>query len=164
MIGRVSKRICVYKWLDKRDVLFLSTKHKPDFCEVKINRYSKETFVKPTAIVDYNKAKTYIDVSDQLKSYACALRRGVKWYRKVLIELICNTSVVNAYLLYMLKTGHKLKITEFREHVASSLFEVAKDDRIPLPTTASPGRHLIQQTEKRGRCVSCYAKMSKMKD
>lgn len=77
--------------MDKREVLFLSTKHKPNFCNVKVNRYANETILKPNAIVDYNKAKTFIDVSDQLKSYACALRRGVKWYRKVLIELICVT-------------------------------------------------------------------------
>lgn len=68
MIGKISERICIYKWMDKREVLFLSTKQKPNFCDVKVNRYANETILKPNAIVDYNKAKTFIDVSDQLKS------------------------------------------------------------------------------------------------
>lgn len=59
MISRASQKIIVSKWLDKRDVLFLSTKHRPDFCRVEVNRYDDKVFLKPTAIVDYNNAKTF---------------------------------------------------------------------------------------------------------
>lgn len=84
--------------------MFLSTKHRPNFCFVTSKRYKKNTAVlKPTAIADYNDAKTYIDVSDQMKSYGSATRRGVKWFRKVFVELMCDAAVVNAYILFISK-------------------------------------------------------------
>lgn len=38
--------------------------------------------LKPNAIIDYNRGKGLIDVSDQLGSYHSCFRKGVKWYRK----------------------------------------------------------------------------------
>lgn len=55
---------------------------------------------KPCAIIDYNSGKSAIDLSDQMASYHRALRRSVKWYRKVAFELILNTTVVNALYLH----------------------------------------------------------------
>lgn len=63
-----------------------------------------------------------------------------------------------------MKTGTKLSITEFRELVALGLFQVAQDINCEIPPTTSLGRHLIKQTAKRGRCVSCYKNLSKLKD
>ncbi len=90
--------------------------------------------MKPTAIIDYNSAKTYIDVSDQLKSYADSTRRGVKWYRKLLIELCCNIAMVNSYILYMAAGKTKMSITEFREHVTRGLLESNANDQAIDPS------------------------------
>ncbi len=166
MISRVTGGIYVSKWKDKRDVLFLSTKHQPNFAIsnekpgkklravnnvqansavvtdsrkraaiqakkeliAKLNAYKKQfatkkrqSVLKPTAVIAYNNAKTYIDVSDQIKSYADCTRRGVKWYRKLMIELFCNVAVVNAFIVYLSTGNKKIKITEFREKLTEGL-------------------------------------------
>lgn len=160
MISRTSRRIVVSKWKDKRDVMFLSTKHRPNFCFVKSKRYKDSTPVlKPTAIAEYNDAKTYIDVSDQIKAYGSATRRGVKWFRKIFVELLCNTAVVNAYVLYIAKMKPKrFTITMFREQLVRALLQPKPAQNTTTPET-SPCRHKILKREAKGRCVVCYAKL-----
>lgn len=78
--------IVVLKWKDKRDVLMLSTCHGLE--QEQIPTRNKRTSpnnktltpkVKPKVIIDYNTGKYGIDKSDQMASYACVNRRGVKW-------------------------------------------------------------------------------------
>jgi len=86
--------VVVAKWKDKRDVLFLSTKHEPMMVDLS-TKYGLKTS-KPIAIVDYNEAKSYIDVSDQKASYASTIRKGIKWYRKVVNKYCnCKCSFIN---------------------------------------------------------------------
>ncbi|CAH1991986.1 unnamed protein product [Acanthoscelides obtectus] len=63
-VWREKNGIVVFKWKDK---LILTTKHKLNFVEVSSRT---ETNRKPEAIVAYNNAKSFIDVSDQLSSYS----------------------------------------------------------------------------------------------
>ena len=42
---------------------------------------------KPELIVDFNKCKAFIDLLDQQKAYNTSLRIGIKWYRKLAVEL-----------------------------------------------------------------------------
>ncbi|CAH2006536.1 unnamed protein product [Acanthoscelides obtectus] len=85
IVARENERgICVMKWRDKRDVLLLSTKHTDVMQDIQIRN---ETKSKPLAIIDYNKGKSSIDLSDQMASYNSALRKTIKWYRKLAIEL-----------------------------------------------------------------------------
>lgn len=67
-------KVIVGKWVDKRDVCFLTTKSIPEIIEVETKRGTKK---KPSTIVEYNSAKSYIDVSDQ-KSYSNPVRRSIK--------------------------------------------------------------------------------------
>ena len=55
---------------------------------------------KPIATLAYNKGKSGIDKSDQMALYATSLRKGVKWYHKLAIELLLGVAVVNAWTLY----------------------------------------------------------------
>ncbi|GBP54651.1 hypothetical protein EVAR_35913_1 [Eumeta japonica] len=48
-------------------------------------------------ILAYNKAKGAVDLSDQMTSYSSPLRKTVKWYKKLGIELILNTALVNTW-------------------------------------------------------------------
>ena len=52
--------------------------------------------MKPQSVLDYNKAKMGVDKSDKMTSYNTALRRSTKWYRKLAIELLTGTAVVNS--------------------------------------------------------------------
>lgn len=84
------------KWKDKRDVLVLSTKHTGCTVSVQTRTGNRE---KSPAVVDNNKGKGSIDLSDQMASYNSALRKTVKWYKKIAIELIFGTCLVNAHFL-----------------------------------------------------------------
>jgi hypothetical protein len=94
-----SKGIVVMKWRDKRDVYFLSTKHGDQQVTTGKKNRQKEDIRKPEAIVCYNKCKQGIDLSDQLSTYYNCLRKTVRWYHKVAIELLLGTAVVNAFNL-----------------------------------------------------------------
>lgn len=135
--------------MDSRDVLFLSTKHIPEIVNTKKNKK------KPNIIIDYNRAKSIIDVSDQLSSYATTIRKGIKWYRKVAIEFLTNTSVINAYHLYRSVTGKTISITQFREELALAL-----TGDIPVDQPSTP-EHRLEDTSQKGRCITCYNSLSK---
>ncbi|KAJ8966819.1 hypothetical protein NQ314_003281 [Rhamnusium bicolor] len=110
--------IFVEKWRDKRDVTMLNTKFVPQM--IKICKRSGE-IQKLKSVVEYNKYKSYIDMSDQMKSHNSSLRRGVKWYRKLAVELIARSALVNTYLLHQDITNNKMSITNFREEVTVGL-------------------------------------------
>jgi hypothetical protein len=90
------------KWKDKRDVLMISSKpsHSATVVDTEKNNKSDERIIKPQVVLDYNKGKQGIDLSDRLSAYYTCLRRSKKWYQKVAFELIFGTAIVNAYLVY----------------------------------------------------------------
>ncbi|GBP12693.1 PiggyBac transposable element-derived protein 4 [Eumeta japonica] len=53
--------------------------------------------------ISYNKAKGAVDLSDQMTSYSSPLRKTVKWYKKLGMELILNTALVNAWVRTILE-------------------------------------------------------------
>ncbi|EYC43082.1 hypothetical protein Y032_0504g2648 [Ancylostoma ceylanicum] len=59
--------VLVLKWRDKRDVLMLST----------MNDVSLNASGKPNLIEDYNKGRSFTDISDQMASYTPYVRRSV---------------------------------------------------------------------------------------
>lgn len=77
--------ICVLKWRDKRDVLVLSTYHRDETVEI---QRRGNPIQKPKAIVDYNAGKSSIDLSDQMSSYSSALRKSIRWYKKLAVEML----------------------------------------------------------------------------
>ncbi|XP_025423365.1 piggyBac transposable element-derived protein 4-like [Sipha flava] len=89
-----NKGVTVLKWKDRREVLMISTKQTNKI--ISVDRSRKTVKQKPEVVVDYNTGKGYIDLTDQLQSYHSALRKSLKWYRKIIIDLICNISVLNA--------------------------------------------------------------------
>ena len=94
--------IKLIKWKDKRDVLMISTKPSDSVTLVDTGKTNKsnERIMKPPVVLDYNKDKQGIDLSDQLSTYYTCLRRSKKWYHKVAFEMIFGVSIVNAYLIY----------------------------------------------------------------
>jgi len=156
-VQQSAKKIIIAKWKDKRDVLFLTTKSLPELKEINCSRGK---VVKPSTIIEYNGAKGYIDLSDQMTSYSNTLRRSLKWYRKVAFDFITNTVVVNAHRLYTLTTNDKIKITKFREIITKDLLNHAMPQIAPLPQNTR--KHILQENSRsRGRCVLCYSNLSK---
>ena len=52
---------------------------------------------KPVVVMEYNKSKQGIDVSDQMSSYYTVLRKTTKWYKKVAFEYLLGISITNAF-------------------------------------------------------------------
>nr|CAH7722402.1 unnamed protein product [Callosobruchus chinensis] len=147
------KNVVVMKWQDKRDVLFLSTKHKDDMIEVTHREGPKR---KPAAIIEYNNAKSFIRGQLTLAHYASPS----KWYRKVAFELITGTSVVNALIIFNKINQTKISVTKFKETVCMQLLQSSNP---PLPIQVQQKHELTQNAlNKRGRCTICYKRNSEL--
>lgn len=83
----------------------------------------RENKLKPNAIIHYNLGKGLIDVSDQLSSYHSYLREGVKWYRKIALDIICNTAFVNALSRFKSITNNNIAITQLREEISLNMIK-----------------------------------------
>ncbi|XP_045454543.1 piggyBac transposable element-derived protein 4-like [Melitaea cinxia] len=163
--------IVVLKWRDKRDVRMLTTKTSGLKTEVTQTR-KRTPIIRPVTISNYNSGKTSIDISDQMATYGSALRRCTKWYRKLFIEVLWGTSLVNAHFLYnKYSTKKKLTITEFREQVITGLLDRHSQPCVtePGPSTSMPRRasgnvkhylvkNKVGEKAVRGRCSECYKK------
>ena len=125
------KGIVIQKWKDKRNVFVLSTRYTDEMRTVKSRKGDVE---KPKNIIQY-KYKSYIDISDQLKSYNSSLRRGLKWYRKLAIEMLLETAIVNAHSLHQHVANEKMSNTKFKEYVASELTQITHSEKCRHGTT-----------------------------
>ncbi|XP_046969102.1 piggyBac transposable element-derived protein 4-like [Vanessa cardui] len=149
--------ITVMKWRDKREVLVLSTKHS-----VRFHNVTKRGRIisKPQIIIDYNKGKGAVDLSDQMTSYCTPLRKSIKWYKKIAIDLLLNTSVVNALILYKTVTNDKMiQIVDFRRKLLSGLCQ--KNEEALKRKMPQRLKHTLVKREgisrkSRRTCQQCY--------
>ncbi|CAG5015359.1 unnamed protein product [Parnassius apollo] len=139
--------ICVLKWKDKRDVLMLSTKHSKGFS--KITKKGK-VIRKPRMVLAYNKIKSAVDMSDQMAAYSSPLRKSVKWYKKLGIELILNTAIVNAWVMYNENKNKSESIVQFRRELVEYLVDAGKEQTIEPERIDRPKRLKHQLLKKRG--------------
>lgn len=161
------KGITILKWKDKRDVLMLSTKHSAEMTTVNKKSYLCE---KPQIVVEYNLGKSAVDLSDQMITYSSPLRRTVKWYRKLAVELLLNTCIMNALVMYKEVTRKNIKIPDFRMIIATYLTK-CRDSEIEgcISSRASlqrKPRHEIKKMPGKARTARrfykiCYEKNSK---
>nr|CAI5829672.1 unnamed protein product [Callosobruchus analis] len=95
-----------------------------------------------------------------MASYSSSLRRSVKWYRKIAVEVLTGTALVNAWHLYKLANNSSIHITTFRENLCMLLL---KSDEEPIPGENNADQKM-QPSEKRTRCKFCYKKYAKDHD
>lgn len=137
--------IVVLKWKHVRDVKMLSIKHEPIMVDVS-TKYGEEEggknedlnklgpwlrerggtlYIKNHSVLAYNKGKARIHLSDQM-TYKTALRKDVKQYSKLAIDLILKCGVVNASVIYKEVTNKKIKMKEFQEKIYIVLLGIEK--------------------------------------
>ena len=161
IISRQNKdKTIVLKWKDKRDVLMLSTKH--DDSMINLNIKGKE-IRKPAIVIDYNKGKSFIDLSDQMAAYTPYLQRTIKWYKRLVFHLITATTVVNAHYLYKKVSGKRMQLTKFKELLVPAMTIIDSSPTISTPSTFTV--HILKEVEgqkrqTRKRCRLCYKQMS----
>ena len=97
MIWRCLNDITVCKWKDKREVLTISNAHQAEMVSVS-NRRGKEK-MKPNIVKDYNEAMSGIERSRQMLSHNSALRKTLRWYKKVGVHMF-EIFLTNAFYLY----------------------------------------------------------------
>ncbi|CAH1963247.1 unnamed protein product [Acanthoscelides obtectus] len=155
---QVEHGISILKWKDKRDVLMLSTYHFNETLTIQIR--GKE-IVKPLMVVDYNKGKSSVDLSDQFASYGSCVRKTVKWYHKIAIKIILGTAIVNSHLLYEEVTGNKISLLDFREAIIDKLLDRPLTDPDVKKKTHAFEKHPGNSRVGRRYCRGCYKKKLK---
>lgn len=145
------KGICIFKWKDKHDVLLVTTKHGDKIKEVKRRTGSID---KPVAVLECNVDKRSIDLLYQMPSYNTAFQKTIKWYRKITLELLLGTAVVNAYLLYKEIQESSMTISNFREAVFCSLLG-GKEDKTE---TENLEREMLETKKKEKIRIALHKK------
>ncbi|XP_030747681.1 piggyBac transposable element-derived protein 4-like [Sitophilus oryzae] len=153
------KSVVVCKWKDKREVLTISNLHKVQMVQVR-NKNGKVS-MKPNIIKDYNAGMSGIDQSDQMLSYYSALRKTIRWPKKIALHIL-ELYIHNTYLLFRKSTGSKIKSLKFREMFVSTLL----GDKMPTYNRVQRGDfhylEAIPPTEKKQRptraCRVCTSK------
>nr|XP_012549606.2 piggyBac transposable element-derived protein 4-like [Bombyx mori] len=106
--GAMNKNgVKIIKWVDKRQLLMISTVKEDEDVLVntgKKNKKTNENIKKPTCVLTYNNNKKGVDFSDQMSLYySSTLKRGLKWFRKVGMEYLFGMALVNAWITYNMK-------------------------------------------------------------
>ena len=88
-----SSGIKFVKWSDKRGVYMISTcqNHTCKLIDGKPGKFKSDL------VFYYNYIKQGDDISNQMSSYYDFLRKTIKSYKKIIIQLICGRSLVNAH-------------------------------------------------------------------
>ncbi|XP_003740690.1 piggyBac transposable element-derived protein 4-like [Galendromus occidentalis] len=180
LTGRISRDgIVVGKWKDKRDVLFLSTKHDLRMASSgrRVAKKDGVQKVKPLAVIEYNKAKQGVDISDQLASFYSPLRKTIRWYHKVVFELLLNTAVVNSRIIFNKLTGRAMSMKTFRAAIVEDFLQIDSDSSTPKPSSQESRENHGQNSNRihslitserkdmrgrkiRGKCQDCYSRLS----
>lgn len=155
------KNIVVTKWLDKREILFLSSEHDGNYKKTTSRRIRSVKY-KPAPQVEYNKYMRAIDRHDQLLSYYSCEHKTMRWYKKIIIHII-QICLVNAFLLYRKINNSTIELYDFRKGILQNLLPnvpglaQSPNERIHLPILLPSHGGRVS----RKRCRICYKKTKK---
>ena len=119
----------------KKPVTMLTTIHEATEVLTKKKDTRGECIPKPLAIYQYTKNMSGVDISDQYMSFHVALRKSMKWSRKLFFHIF-NMIILNAYLLTG-KYGKKMTKQDFIEYIANYLIETGAPEATCMPQKAT---------------------------
>ena len=105
----------------KKPVTMLTTVHSADELLTKKKDSHGNRIPKPVCIYQYTKKMSGVDISDQYLSHHVALRKSMKWSRKLFFHMF-NMIMLNSYILNK-KFGKKMHKHDFVECIATYLVE-----------------------------------------
>lgn len=105
--------------------------------------------MKPNAVIDYNNTKKETDIADQLSSYHSSLRKSLRRYKKVAIDLLFRVAVGNARCIYNeISSDGKLIVLQIQENLSRHyLGQTATPREQPRPPAQEP-RNLLEEVTK----------------
>lgn len=86
-----------------------------------------------------------------MAAYSNPLRRSLKWYRKVALNVLLKINVVNACVLFKKVARSNISITDFR---ASLVERLTKKEVLQLQNNPDL-KHGLEKVG-RSRCFKCY--------
>ncbi len=113
--------ILAIKWMDRREVHFISTKHE-SIQMTEQNRKNREPILKPKCVIDYNQGMIGIDRHDQILASFPVMRKYLKGYRKIFFYMF-DMALFNSYILYHKLNDTKQNYTDYRLQVAEIILQ-----------------------------------------
>ena len=113
--------------------------------------------LKPLAVIEYNEGKCGIDYSDQMVFYVTTIRKGIKWYRKLGIQLLLEISVVNALTVYKIATRKNINIRIFSQLLVAKLLGLSEN--IKNPCLRRSRHNIAVWKNDSGRSIRCACKL-----
>ncbi|XP_045449136.1 uncharacterized protein LOC123657660 [Melitaea cinxia] len=127
--------------------------------------------LKPEMVLEYNRGKKGIDVSDQLSSYNSPTRKSITWYKKIAVDLL-SIAVVNSCLIFnelQRNSGQKkLAMLSAHEIIIKNLLQVRDENQtyVGRPQSLPENKHTFEKMTKepgrktnKKRCKGCYNKL-----
>lgn len=149
-------------WLDKKQIIMLSTNAKNEFCTVNRRKGAEKLAVtSPICFSNYNKNMGGVDLADQRRKYYTMSRKSSKWW-KYLFSFLFDTVINNAFIIYLIANYPRPKQTfqlyDFKLKIIRELSSEMTSSRKRV--IASPDNYLHQHKRQKisGRkrtCVVC---------
>ncbi|XP_045455647.1 piggyBac transposable element-derived protein 4-like [Melitaea cinxia] len=161
-IGKMNKNgVKIIKWHDKRTVTMITTckNHVAAVKEIGQKKRNGERIYKPECISLYNLHKKGVDYSDQMTAYYSSLRRGIKWYRKLMMSFLFGTCVVNAWIIHNNISKKKETLIDFVESIIQNITGCTFHDDIK--SSEKKKYHSLEKIAKRKQCTLCYQELRK---
>ena len=146
---------------DKKEIYFLSTLHKANVIDTRKRDRQGNVIRKLKLVDDYNKFMGGVDRNDEMIGTYSAVRKSMKWTKKVAFHFI-EEGLVNAHILYK-KNGGSKRLLQFKLDCITSLLAAGGAElAAPNASDRYSGRHfpeLIPPTANKQnpqkRCVVC---------
>ncbi|XP_041351080.1 piggyBac transposable element-derived protein 4-like [Gigantopelta aegis] len=126
-VWKWSESVVVCKWKDKREVLTISNMHRIEMVDVR--NWNDKLSRKPNTVRDYN-GMAGVDRSDQMLSYYSALRKIIRWYKKIVLHIL-EVFLLNAHILYNANKREQMKLLKFRDlvtiHLLGDVYDKLRD-------------------------------------
>ncbi|XP_046588357.1 piggyBac transposable element-derived protein 4-like [Neodiprion virginianus] len=167
-------KLLALKWMDKREVLMLSSYHSAEFIETKRNDVKTgRPILKPTVVVDYNRVMGAVDKTDMILNSINTIRKTLKWYKKLFFHMV-DLSIYNTFILYKITSKKNITFAKFHLRLIREILlkysntnicnnksggqTASKDDMLRLISTHFPSKYINPTGKRRNgrrKCVVC---------
>ena len=98
-----------------------------------------------------------MDTFDQYLQISSIQRRTLKWYKKIFLFGV-ESSIINAKIIFELKTGKPITTVKFKENLVEQIFKLYADKKTFTRNNIYKPMvdyHCIRNTETEDNCKQC---------